>query len=61
MKIAIAGASGFIGSALCHHLTKSHEIVAISREPKNSNRRHPLLSGSAGMNLRKRHTVSCPH
>ncbi len=34
MKIAIAGASGFIGSALCNHLMESHELVAISREPQ---------------------------
>jgi len=37
MKITIVGATGFIGSNLCHSLSKEFEIIAIARstQPKN--------------------------
>jgi uncharacterized protein YbjT (DUF2867 family) len=34
-RIAIAGASGFIGSRLCTHLCDKHEIIALSRSGKS--------------------------
>lgn len=37
MKIAIIGATGFVGSAILNELaTKNHEITAIARNPKNT-------------------------
>ncbi|WP_374029352.1 NAD(P)H-binding protein [Bdellovibrio bacteriovorus] len=36
MKVAIAGASGFVGQALIAELEKNHEIVALSRGKKKS-------------------------
>ncbi|WP_291515809.1 NAD(P)H-binding protein [Bdellovibrio sp. ArHS] len=36
MKIAVAGASGFVGKALIRELQKKHEVVALSRSVKKS-------------------------
>ena len=36
MKIAIIGATGFVGSAILNELAdRNHEITAIARNPKN--------------------------
>lgn len=37
-KVAIAGASGFVGSALIDVLEKDHQIVALSRQKRSSDR-----------------------
>lgn len=36
MKVAVAGASGFVGKALISELVKDHSLVALSRSAKNS-------------------------
>ena len=37
MKIAIIGATGFVGSAILNELAnRNHELTAIARNPKNS-------------------------
>ncbi|KAA6187958.1 NAD(P)H-binding protein [Thiohalocapsa marina] len=35
-RIAVAGASGFIGSALCPRLAEIHDVVALTRSPARS-------------------------
>ena len=34
--VTIAGASGFIGTALCRELTADHDVVALTRSPTRS-------------------------
>lgn len=34
MRIAITGASGFVGTALVEHLSDRHDVVVLGREPK---------------------------
>ncbi|KYG68682.1 hypothetical protein AZI87_05460 [Bdellovibrio bacteriovorus] len=36
MKIAVAGASGFVGKALIKELKKNHEVIALSRSSKKA-------------------------
>lgn len=36
MKVVIAGATGFIGRALCHDLHDDYEVVALSRDAKKA-------------------------
>jgi uncharacterized protein (TIGR01777 family) len=36
MKIAVTGATGFIGRALCNELTKEHNIIALTRSPQKA-------------------------
>jgi len=33
MKIAVTGATGFIGRALCNELAKEHNVIALTRRP----------------------------
>ncbi len=41
MKIAIIGATGFVGTAILNELTsRNHEITAIARNPKDENKEH---------------------
>ena len=40
-QIAIAGASGFIGTALCRELAQDYEVVAITRSPTRSKTTDP--------------------
>lgn len=41
MKIAIIGATGFVGSAILNELaSRNHEITAIARNPKEENNEH---------------------
>ncbi len=34
MKIAVTGATGFIGGALCNELAKEHNVIAMTRRPE---------------------------
>ncbi|MHC4737378.1 MAG: NAD-dependent epimerase/dehydratase family protein [Planctomycetota bacterium] len=34
MKIAVTGARGFIGRALCNELSKEHNVIALARRPE---------------------------
>ena len=36
MRVVIAGATGFIGQALCRHLHGGYELVALSRNPQKA-------------------------
>ena len=58
MKIAIAGAFGFIGQHLIHHILQrtEHEVVAISRMPRTSD--HPRMSCVAADLYSLRETVA---
>lgn len=45
MKIALIGATGFVGSAVVKELLdRGHEVTAISRHPENVRVQHPLLT-----------------
>ena len=35
MKVIIFGASGFLGTVLANHLSRNHQITAVSREDSN--------------------------
>ena len=41
--IAIAGASGFIGTAVCRELSKDYDIIALTRSPARSETADPDL------------------
>ena len=44
MKIALIGATGFVGTALLKELTdRGHEVTAISRHPENIKLKSPLI------------------
>ena len=37
MRVAVTGATGFIGGNLCKHLVASgHDVVAVVRSPENA-------------------------
>lgn len=36
MKVAVTGATGFIGSALCNELSKEHNVIALTRRPEKA-------------------------
>lgn len=36
MKIAVTGATGFIGGALCNRLVKDHTVIALTRNPEKA-------------------------
>jgi hypothetical protein len=36
MKLAITGATGFIGRALCNELIKGHNVIALTRNPEKA-------------------------
>jgi len=36
MKIAVTGATGFIGRALCNELAKEHDVTALTRNPEKA-------------------------
>ena len=36
MKVAITGATGFIGRALCNELIKGHNVIALTRNPEKA-------------------------
>jgi uncharacterized protein YbjT (DUF2867 family) len=38
LRIAVAGASGFVGRQLCEQLAQEHQVVAISRQSQDPNR-----------------------
>jgi nucleoside-diphosphate-sugar epimerase len=40
-RVAIAGASGFIGTALCPRLAEHYEVVALTRSPARARRLVP--------------------
>ena len=49
MKIAIIGASGFVGTALTNEaLQRGHEVVAIVRHPENMKVQNPALTVKQG-------------
>jgi len=49
MKIAIIGASGFVGTALTNEaLQRGHEVVAIVRHPEKITVQHPALTVQQG-------------
>ncbi|GGA99630.1 NAD(P)-dependent oxidoreductase [Puia dinghuensis] len=44
MKVAIIGATGFVGTALLNELTtRGHEVIAIARHPENIRIKSPLI------------------
>ena len=43
-QIAIAGASGFIGTALCRELAQDYDVVAITRSQSRSKTADPGMS-----------------
>jgi uncharacterized protein YbjT (DUF2867 family) len=43
-QIAIAGASGFMGTALCRELAQDYDVVAITRSPSRSKTADPGMS-----------------
>ena len=49
MKIALIGATGFVGTALLKELTdRGHEVTAISRHPENIKLKSPLIHPVTG-------------
>lgn len=36
MKVAVTGATGFIGRALCNELAKEHHVMALTRNPEKA-------------------------
>jgi uncharacterized protein len=36
MKVAVTGATGFIGKALCNELVKDHNVIALTRSPEKA-------------------------
>ena len=36
MKVAVTGATGFIGRALCNKLVKEHNVIALTRNPEKA-------------------------
>ncbi|MFW6198355.1 MAG: TIGR01777 family oxidoreductase [Acidobacteriota bacterium] len=47
MRILVTGASGFIGTALCHRLDEAgHEVAALSRDPERARRELPVLDAA---------------
>ena len=36
MKVAVTGATGFIGRALCNELAKEHNVIALTRNPEKA-------------------------
>jgi len=36
MKVAVTGATGFIGGALCNKLVKDHNVIALTRNPEKA-------------------------
>ncbi len=49
MKIALLGATGFVGTALLSEaLARGHQITAIVRDPAKLSTRHDLLTVEAG-------------
>jgi putative NADH-flavin reductase len=49
MKIALIGATGFVGSAILKELIdRGHEVTAISRHPENIKLKSPLIHPVAG-------------
>jgi putative NADH-flavin reductase len=47
MKIALIGATGFVGSALLKELTdRGHEVTAIARNPEKLKVKGPLVHPS---------------
>jgi len=36
MKVAVTGATGFIGKALCNELAKDHNVTALTRSPEKA-------------------------
>lgn len=43
-RVIIAGASGFIGSAICHDLAQDHEVIALTRSPTRASAPEPNAS-----------------
>ncbi len=49
MKVALIGATGFVGKALVNELlNRGHEVIAIARNPEKLPLQHPALSAKAG-------------
>jgi hypothetical protein len=49
MKIALIGATGFVGSALLKELTdRGHEVTAIARHPEKLKEKGPLIARRTG-------------
>jgi hypothetical protein len=49
MKIALIGASGFVGTAVLNEaLARGHEVTAIARHPERVQKNHPLLHVKKG-------------
>jgi len=49
MKVAVIGATGFVGKALLHELLdRDHMVIGIARHPEKLGFRHPGLSMKAG-------------
>ena len=49
MKVALIGATGFVGKALLQELLdRGHTVTAISRDPSKMNTQHPHLVAKAG-------------
>lgn len=42
MKIAVTGATGFIGTALCNELAKDHNVTALTRKPQKASFDKPV-------------------
>ena len=59
MKIALIGASGFVGTALLREMTdRGHEVTAIARHPEKLAVRNPHVHPAAGDVMNTQHLVT---